>query len=1292
MKKLISFILTLSMILSMLTFTSVFAEAKLIFEESFEGDLSQWREWSTVSAEKNKITDEGYTHGSKSYFSNDDSTTTSVGIESKKIPVTAGETYTLLYDVFVTANSMPVYFRFFDASGNRLHNVQKSTKPSNSWVTEKQSAVAPEGSAYCMILIVTNNAYTCSGYYDNIRLYNGDAAIVNPTNAKNPPVKEAPKTETVVVADNYKDGEVILSESFENGIPETWTVKSTLVVEASEKMAADGKKSLYIEDNSDTLAGGLASPFIAVSEGNTYSAAVDSYAIHAGIPLYIKFFDGNKKEVASASVNNGVVNEWNHFSTSQTAPKGAVYAQVWLHTVKASIQIGYIDNVKFIKGVYRAPVIEKPYIAPKQVAPVNAQLVAPVDNKLVYSEYNEYGDKIGDFSYAGFYKGEYELPNIANLPVVLEISPTGTDDDTEMLQAAIDKVYSEATDDRMKVIKLKAGTYNINKKGILIKSGIVLLGEGQGPTGTILYAKDPVQYIPVKVTGASPARIGTLANITDEYIKAGTKTINISEEDVKNFKVGDLITVYQPSTNELSNAIGMQGIINVYNNDTSWKAGDFDSKSERIITAINGTEITLDYSLFLPAKKSLTQCYIYKTDNSGKVKNVGIENLRIVSYYNGSPTDESHATTAISISNAENVYVRNVSSKYFYMSLVASSTNSKQITVSGCSSLEPVSTLAGSRRYSFAASTSAEQVLYTGNYSFDGRHDFETSLTVTGPIAYVDNVIDSSNTASETHGTWSTGVLFDNLYQINNGSKGFFAMANRGIYGTAKSQGWSAASSIMWNCLGTTMIAHKLPETYQTFMVGTWGIYTDKVSETMKANNIASYKNIYRTKDQYTYEESNFATKEGTPMVGDAYKEGEFTPVEPRSLYKAQLSERFTGVISNARPNAPVIVYPKSDKVTDDKAVTISGLYQLGAEKVTLYIDDASYNATLKPETNEFEFTITLEEGVHKIYATQTFAGVEGVKNADRFITIGKENGNPTYLQSIYDVSKTTLLINDPRPTYDVYEKSVSDELASKITVMIGGSVLQSDVDPFIENGRTLVPMRAIFEAIGATVEWDAATETATSKKDGTEVKITKNNTTAYVNGTPVTLDVPAAIYDGRFMVPVRFISESFGCEVGWNGLRKIVTIKMLGLRFPACHALANELDIYDLIQSGDDGAGSIIDNTADGDFSTGWGVAFDESKPDGAYGIIDLGSSKEITDIYIAFHAGNKRVYEFDLYVSDDKENYTLVSQATKSSGTTLDFESYPINAKGRYVKIVGKGNSVNYWMNIKEFALTGK
>ncbi len=113
------------------------------------------------------------------------------------------------------------------------------------------------------------------------------------------------------------------------------------------------------------------------------------------------------------------------------------------------------------------------------------------------------------------------------------------------------------------------------------------------------------------------------------------------------------------------------------------------------------------------------------------------------------------------------------------------------------------------------------------------------------------------------------------------------------------------------------------------------------------------------------------------------------------------------------------------------------------------------------------------------------------------------------------------------------------------ILIRVDGRFIYSDVDPVIMDGRTLVPMRAIFEKLAADVVWDADAATATATKDGREVKITENSKTAYVDGNAVELDVPAQILDGRFVVPVRFVSESFGAEVEWEPYGKIVNVNM---------------------------------------------------------------------------------------------------------------------------------------------------
>ena len=113
-----------------------------------------------------------------------------------------------------------------------------------------------------------------------------------------------------------------------------------------------------------------------------------------------------------------------------------------------------------------------------------------------------------------------------------------------------------------------------------------------------------------------------------------------------------------------------------------------------------------------------------------------------------------------------------------------------------------------------------------------------------------------------------------------------------------------------------------------------------------------------------------------------------------------------------------------------------------------------------------------------------------------------------------------------------------------EIKIMLNGKALTMDQPPVIVDSRTLVPLRAIFEGLGATVTWDDSTKTATGIKDGKEIKITIDNTVAKVDGKDVTLDVPAQIISSRTMVPVRFISESLGCKVDWDGNTRTVIIE----------------------------------------------------------------------------------------------------------------------------------------------------
>ncbi|MDR2665162.1 MAG: cadherin-like beta sandwich domain-containing protein [Oscillospiraceae bacterium] len=111
------------------------------------------------------------------------------------------------------------------------------------------------------------------------------------------------------------------------------------------------------------------------------------------------------------------------------------------------------------------------------------------------------------------------------------------------------------------------------------------------------------------------------------------------------------------------------------------------------------------------------------------------------------------------------------------------------------------------------------------------------------------------------------------------------------------------------------------------------------------------------------------------------------------------------------------------------------------------------------------------------------------------------------------------------------------------ITVTLNGAELEFDQPPIIENDRTLVPMRKIFEAMGATVEWDGETQTITAVKDNVTIIMRIGNPVMTKNGVQNTLDVPPKIVNNRTLVPVRAVAESLDCEVGWDGNARSVSI-----------------------------------------------------------------------------------------------------------------------------------------------------
>ncbi len=124
------------------------------------------------------------------------------------------------------------------------------------------------------------------------------------------------------------------------------------------------------------------------------------------------------------------------------------------------------------------------------------------------------------------------------------------------------------------------------------------------------------------------------------------------------------------------------------------------------------------------------------------------------------------------------------------------------------------------------------------------------------------------------------------------------------------------------------------------------------------------------------------------------------------------------------------------------------------------------------------------------------------------------------------------------------------------IDIKINGVQLKTPVNSFLENGTVYVPVRALCESLGATVEWEEATETATVTKDGVALNFSETNPSMY----------KAIMYKDSFFTPVRIIAESFGFNVDWDNKLYSVHITMDGYTIPQAYVDAAAFSDDDVI------------------------------------------------------------------------------------------------------------------------------
>ena len=473
------------------------------------------------------------------------------------------------------------------------------------------------------------------------------------------------------------------------------------------------------------------------------------------------------------------------------------------------------------------------------------------------------GNRIVDFSYAG-YKASAE--DIKSPEVKILLSPSKPND-AEYIQAAIDAVSKMPLDKNgfRGTILLQAGNYHLTKSIRIHSSGIVLAGS----KGTVLVGEGFDREPLINIKGHNDKQSAAETKVLDAYVGVGTTQFTIQQAE--GFSVGDEVTIRRPSTLAWIKLLGADhfgGGVTA----TGWKPGERDIFFERKITAINGNSITIDHALTTAIDSSYGGAFISKYEWKGRIKNIGIENLTMVSAYApGNPKDEDHCWNAINMENMEDGWVRRIHFKHFAGSVVAVQSTARRITVEDCISEEPVAEIGGQRRYSFT--TSGQQTLFQRCYAANGYHDFSVGFCAPGPNAFVQCHSSLPFSFSGTIDSWASGVLFDNVMVDGNALR----MGDRGLDGNGA--GWSAANSVFWQCAAARIDCYAPPG----------------------ANNHAF---------------GNWAQ-----FAGNGYWESSNEHINPRSLFYAQLSMRLGKDMTDR-----ALLLPKESDASSSPSVDVAAM------------------------------------------------------------------------------------------------------------------------------------------------------------------------------------------------------------------------------------------------------------------------------------------------------------------------------------------------------------------------------
>jgi hypothetical protein len=465
------------------------------------------------------------------------------------------------------------------------------------------------------------------------------------------------------------------------------------------------------------------------------------------------------------------------------------------------------------------------------------------------------GDRIADFSYAGYMGGGVPLPRVPAGPVV---TPSGGDD-TAAIQRAIDQVSALPLKNGFRgAVVLAAGTFLCSSPLNINASGVVLRGSGQGPGAdatTLKLTGDP--HVAIAITGQEEIhKVGSPADIVEAYVPSGALSITLN--DGSSFAPGDTLRITRYTTPQWLQFMGMDRMVRDGQRET-WVGNSISTL--RVVAAREGNQLHLDVPLtdsydrkYLPPEGA----EVVKVQVAGRIEQDGIESLRIAAPPRHVAFDDP-LFRAITLRGLRDGWIRDVLVDDTTEGIDAAEGTSR-ITIRNVffrhgttvtSSAKPSDFLLGGTQLLMQRCGSAGDDLF---YVITGARN-------QGPNVVLESKF-MGNGHVQPHQRWATGLLVDNVEVPHGG----IDMKNRGEMGTG--HGWTMGWGVVWNSSAESLVIQNPPGA-ANWAIGTSG---KEQKEAMKIEG------VHR--------------RDLGPDLPQGFIESPNHRVLPESLYRAQLAER----------------------------------------------------------------------------------------------------------------------------------------------------------------------------------------------------------------------------------------------------------------------------------------------------------------------------------------------------------------------------------------------------------------